>query len=268
MAVLVALGMLFAACGDDDSDSGATSTTAGGGDEGGTPIVFAASLPLTGGFSIPGVLHEEGYKACVDIINERGGLLGRQVELIISDNQSDTETVVSQYERFINVDNVDVLLGTFSTLLSFPSSAIAEQAQMVYPEPSDSSLQSHSRGFKYNFGFTLKPINYIGQTPIDALAYYRDEGLISADDFPKTAAVVYVDDFFPNSISLGLVGGELQIPGSDEVVDFGDGYLEDIGLDLVFTEQYPGDFTDWVGLANRVKQSGAEMVFVLTVPPS
>lgn len=276
IAVVVAIGMLLAACGGEDSESGASTTTAGpdattttaDGEAGGEPIVFAASLPLTGGFSIPGVLHEQGYQVCVDIINERGGLLGRPVELLISDNQSDTETVVAQYERFINVDNVDILLGTFSTLLSFPSSAIAEQAQMVYPEPSDSSLQSHSRGFEYNFGFTLKPINYIGQTPVDALAYYRDQGLIPAEDFPKTAAVVYVDDFFPNSIALGLVGGELQIPGSDDVVDFGDGYLEDIGMDLVFTEQYPGDFTDWVGLANRVKQSGAEMVFVLTVPPS
>ncbi len=50
---------------------------------------------------------------------------------------------------------------------------------MLYPEPSDSSLQSHSRGFQYNFGFTLKPINYIGQTPVDVLAYYRDEGIIA-----------------------------------------------------------------------------------------
>ncbi len=285
LIVLSVLALIVASCGDSTSDTTAstagatdtTNTTTGSTEPGATtetteepssdPIVFASSLPLTGGFSVPGTLHEQGYQACVDIINERGGLLGRPVELIVSDNQSDPETTVAQTDRFINVDNADILLGTFSTLLSFPASALAEQAQMVYPEPSDSSLQSHSRGFEYNFGFTLKPINYIGQTPTDVLAYYRDQGLIPEDEFPASAAVIYQDDFFTNSISLGLVGGELGIPGSDDVVDFGDGYLEEVGIDLVFQEQYPADFTDWVSLANRVKSSGAEMLFALTLPP-
>ena len=129
---------------------------------------LVASLPLTGSFSVPGEFHQQGYELCVDTINANGGLLhGRQVELKVSDNQSDPETVALQTDRFISVDDADILLGTFSTLLSFPASAVAERAQMVYPEPSDSSLQSHSRGLKYNFGFTLKPINYIGQTPVD-----------------------------------------------------------------------------------------------------
>lgn len=278
-ALVTVLALVLAACGDttgespDTTTSGADTTAApgdttdGGEEPSGDPIVFGASLPLTGSFSVPGTLHEEGYQVCVDIINERGGLLGRPVELLVSDNQSDPETTVSQTDRFIGVDNVDVLLGTFSTLLSFPASAVAEQAQMLYPEPSDSSLQSHSRGFQYNFGFTLKPINYIGQTPVDALAYYRDEGVIPEDEFPQSAAVIYQDDFFTNSISLGLVGGTLEIPGSDDVVDFGEGYLEEIGMDLVFSEQYPAEFNDWVGLANRVKESGAEMLFALTLPP-
>jgi branched-chain amino acid transport system substrate-binding protein len=164
------------------ADAGDTTATTGGGAAEGDPIVLGASLPLTGGFSIPGSLHQEGYQVCVDIINDRGGLLGRPVELLVSDNQSDPETTALQTDRMINVDNVDVLLGTFSTLLSFPASAIAEQAGMLYPEPSDSSLQSHSRDFQYNFGFTLKPINYIGQSPVDTLAYYRDQGIISEDE--------------------------------------------------------------------------------------
>lgn len=284
-SIIVWLGvvaLLLAACGPAAEDTtigpedttaptagpeDTTGTTAAGEAPSGDPIVLGASLPLTGGFSIPGTLHREGYQICVDIINERGGLLGRPVELIVSDNQSDPETTAAQTDRFINVDNVDVLLGTFSTLLSFPSSAIAEQAQMLYPEPSDSSLQSHSRGFEYNFGFTLKPINFIGQTPVDVLAYYQEQGVISEADFPETAAVIYFDDFFTNSISQGLVGGTLQIPGSDDVVDFGEGYLNEVGIELVFEEQYPEGFTDWVGLANRVKNSGAEFLFALTLPP-
>jgi len=255
VAVLL-LSLLAAACqGDGAGDEG----------EGGPPIVFAASLPLTGMFSIPGDLHRKGYELCIDMINERGGLLDRPVRLIVQDNRSDTETVVSQYQRFINVDNVDVLLGTFSTLLSFPASSIAEQAQMVFPEPSDSSFISHSRGYEFNFGFTLKPIDLIGETPVDALFYFADQGVIPRDDLPTTAAVVRQDDFFPDAISKGLVGGKLEIPGTGETIDFGDGYLEDRGIDLVFDEEYPAEgFDDWVGLANRAKASGADYLLVLT----
>lgn len=254
LGVALACGLLATACGPG-SEEGA----------GGEPIKFAASLPLTGSFSIPGDLHRKGYELCVDLINERGGILGREVELVVEDNRSDPETTVSQYERFINVEDVDVLLGTFSTLLSFPASTVAEQAQMVFPEPSDSSFISHSRGYRYNFGFTLKPIDLIGETPVDGLFDLAEEGVIPDDQLPRTAAVVRQDDFFPDAIARGLVGGKLEIPGTDEVLDFSPGYLEEQGIDLLFDEEYPAQgFNDWVALANRAKASGAEYLFVLT----
>lgn len=285
-ALLIATLLIVAACsgsgqggsalqpgaGEGRAASPGAGATAGGdtgGDGGGEDgaITMAASLPLTGMFSIPGTRHQAGYELCVDLLNEAGGLLGRPVELIVEDNRSDTEVVVNQYERFINVDDVDLLLGTFSTLLSFPSSTIAEQAQMVYPEPSDSSLMSHSRGYQYNFGFTLKPIDYIGQTPIDGLLAARDAGLIPEGEFPQTAAVLYQDDFFPNSIARGLVGGTLEVPGTDEQVDFSPGYLEENGIEVVAAEQFPADFNDWVSLANTIRASEADLLFALTVPP-
>ena len=57
------------------------------------PIKVGASLPLTGSFSIPGEKHGDGYQLCIDLINEAGGLLGRPVELLVSDNQSDDEGI-------------------------------------------------------------------------------------------------------------------------------------------------------------------------------
>ena len=234
----------------------------------GKPVKVGASLPLTGPFAIPGGNHRKGYELCQEVVNKRGGLLGRKMQISISDNRSDTETVVNQTERFIDVDKVDLLFGTFSTLLSFPSSAIAERNRMVYPEPSDSALTSHSRGFTYNFGFTLKPIDYIGQTPVDAIKDLVGSGDIEAADAPKTAAIIYQDDFFPNSITQGLIGGTQDVPGSDEQVDFGEGYLRQAGLRVVYRKQFPGDFNAWNSLANEIKRSGADYLFALTVPPS
>ena len=84
------------------------------------PIVIGSSLPLTGNFSVSGEKHQQGFELCVELINEKGGLLGRPVELVVSDNRSDTETAISQYERLINVDQVDVVFGTFSSQAHLP----------------------------------------------------------------------------------------------------------------------------------------------------
>ena len=132
LVVLAVLFLIAAACSSDDGDD--TTTTADtGGDTTTTeamsddPIIFASSLPLTGEFSGVGAKHADGYQFCIDEINARGGILGRPAELIVEDNRSETEVAVAQYERFINVDNADILFGTFSSLLGYPTSSIAEQ---------------------------------------------------------------------------------------------------------------------------------------------
>ena len=76
-------------------------------------IKIGASLPLTGGFSLTGDKHKQGYQLCIDLINNNGGILGRKVDLLVSDNRSDTETALNQYERMINVQKVDLIFGTF-----------------------------------------------------------------------------------------------------------------------------------------------------------
>ncbi|HEX6285991.1 MAG TPA: ABC transporter substrate-binding protein, partial [Acidimicrobiia bacterium] len=131
VAILSVLALVLAACGDDGgtdtTTDGGTDTTADGGTDttageepgttaagGGDPIVAATSLPLTGEFSIPAELHRNGYQLCVDLINERGGVLGRELVLEVEDNQSDQEIAVTQYERM--VAEADILFCTFSSL--------------------------------------------------------------------------------------------------------------------------------------------------------
>lgn len=231
------------------------------------PIRIGASLPLTGNFAIAGTKHRDGYQLCVDLINERGGLLGRPVQLLVQDNRSDTEVVVSQYERFINVDRVDLLFGTFSSLLTFPASAVAERAQMVYPVPSGGALRIWERGFKYIFYFQQGAVEYIGQSPVRMLMAYRDKGTIPADEFPKTAAVVNADDFYGNAIATGLLGGKVEVPGTDKVIDFAPGFLNEAGIEVVFSQTWPEGFSDWNTLANAIKNSNADMLMAATASP-
>ena len=59
------------------------------------------SLPLTGDFSQPGGEARKGYEIWRDQVNDAGGLLGRQVELKITDDASNQDTVVTDYTKLI-----------------------------------------------------------------------------------------------------------------------------------------------------------------------
>lgn len=226
-------------------------------------IKIGASLPLTGGFAVPGQKHKAGYDLCVDLINKKGGLLGKKIELIVSDNRSDTETSISQLERFINVNKVNLLFGTFSSKLTFPTSSITEKAGMVYPIPSGGALRIWERGYKNIFYFQVNAAEYIGESPIDML-----KSLVKSGDRPKTAAVVHADDFFANAIAAGMTGKDVKIPGSKKVVKLAPGSLENAGIKLKFVQQWPEEgFSDWITLANSIKSSGAELLVGLTASP-
>lgn len=224
------------------------------------PIRIGASLPLTGNFSVAGERHREGYELCVERINEKGGVDGRQIELIVSDNRSDTETAMSQHERLINLQEVDLIFGTFSSKLTFPVSAVANQYGYVYPVPSGGALRIWTRGFDNMFYFQHNPPEFTGETLTNAI-----QELIPEDQRPKTVAVVHADDFFANGIVAGLVGDKVMDPGGGVVADLSPGYFADIGMEVVFQDKWPEEgFSDWLNLANSIKQSGAEMVAGMT----
>lgn len=224
-------------------------------------IKIGASLPLTGAFSIAGSKHEKGYQLCVDLINERGGLLGQEVELITSDNRSDPATAINQYERFINVDQVDSVFGTFSSRLSFPVANILEKNNFVHPVPAGGALRIYTQGHEKIFYFQPNAAEYIGSSLRDMVT-----DLIPEADRPKTAAVVVADDFFANAVEAGLLGTEVTDPADGSLVeDMAPGYLSELGIEVVYSEKWPEEgFNDWLNLANSIRRSEAELVIALT----
>ncbi len=227
-------------------------------------IKIGASMPLTGNFAVPGSKHLEGYKMCVDMINSNGGWLGKNVDLVVNDNRSDTETAISQYERFINVDKVDLTFGTFSSKLTFPISPILAKYGMMHPIPSGGALRIFSQGHENLFYFQPTAAEYIGTNMVGLL-----KDLVSSSDMPSKAAVVHADDFFANSVANGLLGNKVKMPGSGKLVkDMAPGYIRSAGMELVYHEQWPEEgFSDWLVLANSVKNSGADLVIALMASP-
>jgi branched-chain amino acid transport system substrate-binding protein len=226
-------------------------------------VSFGASLPLTGGLATNGQKHQEGYDLCIDLINKSGGLLGEPATLISSDNQSVNETGQAQIERLINQDKVSVLLGTFSSRITFAQTSVAEQNKRVYPVPSGVALQIYERGYHYIFNFQPNAAEYLGKSYAGLM-----KDLVKPDQMPKTAAVVWADDFYANAAVAGLTGDKREIAGTDKVIDLAPGALADSGIEVVLKQQWPEEgFSDWITLANTVKQSGAELIIGFTASP-
>ena len=224
-------------------------------------IKIGTSLPLTGAFSIAGAKHEQGYQLCVDMLNERGGINGEAVELVMSDNRSDPATAIAQYERFINVDGVDAVFGTFSSRLTFPVANVLAKNGFVHPIPAGGALRIYTQGHKNLFYFQPNAAEYVGSSLQGLIADLLDEA-----DRPKTAAVVSADDFFANAVETGFLGKKVMDPASgNEVADLAPGYLADAGIEVVYEEKWPEEgFNDWLNLANSIKRSNAELIIALT----
>jgi branched-chain amino acid transport system substrate-binding protein len=193
------------------------------------PIVIGASLPLTGDFSEPGSAAEKGYQIWAEIVNANGGLLGRQVELVIVDNASDQDTASKDYEKLITVDKVDLVVGPFSSRLVIPTSEVAARYGYAFVEPAGGAPDVFNRGLT-NIFFAQPAA---GSKQADPFSEYI-LGL-PEDVRPKTFAIVTQDDPF-------AVG----------VMDRLKEQLEAGGLTEAFHEVYPPNTTDFSAIATQV----------------
>ncbi len=237
LPVLVALAL--AGCGgdDDNGEAGGTGGGTGTGEASGDPIVIGASLPLTGDFSEPGVAAQQGYEVWVEMVNESGGLLGRPVEMVIKDDQSDQNIVVTDYNALIEQDNVDLLLGTFSSLLNIPASAVAEREQMVYVEPAGGSPDMFNRGFEYLF-FAQQ-----ATAPHQADLFSEWVTGLPEGEKPATAAYVAADDPFGAPVAEGIQE-----------------QLEAAGVETVYSEIYPPETVNFDAIAADIAAEQPDVI--------
>src|SRR6187401_3086681 len=87
----------------------------------GNPIKVGAGLALTGGGAPAGKMLQAAIEIWRDDVNAKGGLLGRPVEIIVYDDQSNPANVPNLYTKIITVDKADLLLGPYGTNFVAPA---------------------------------------------------------------------------------------------------------------------------------------------------
>ncbi|MBV8424371.1 MAG: ABC transporter substrate-binding protein [Candidatus Eremiobacteraeota bacterium] len=212
----------------------------------GTPILGRAAdmvnigglYPVTGGLGQIGQGCVNAAKLAVKMVNDAGGIKslgGAKLNLLLSDVQSDPTVTRTETDRLISGNKLSAIHGCYASALTLIASEVAERAQV--PLITGSSSDKLNEGRK----FTFTPFARASQF---AQAQLQMSKLVS--DKPKVA-VVFENTAFGTSTSNGL---KEQAPGE--------------GVEIVMFEPYSAGFTDASPLINKVRASGANMLFAVS----
>jgi branched-chain amino acid transport system substrate-binding protein len=197
-----------------------------------TPIKIGASMSVTGTYAKPGSYQKEGYDVCIDELNAKGGLLGRKVELVIYDDQSQPATAVKLYEKLITEDKVDAVMGPYSSAVSEAVANVTEKYKKVMVAPLAATTSIFKKGRKYIFMVITPAENYL-------------DGLIdmAAKRGLKTVAIINEDTLFPKASAAGTADAAKKR-----------------GMQVVLQEAYPKGNTDFSALLVKIKAANPDVI--------
>jgi branched-chain amino acid transport system substrate-binding protein len=149
IALLVALGLLASACGgggvegDGAADTGSPTADAGDDADGGEtegdatatdgdPIKIGMATTLSGSIALFGEANRNAAQLAVDQLNEAGGVLGRQVELIVRDDQAQPEEGVNIARDLIIEEDIQALLGPVSSGVALAITEVSAERQVPF----------------------------------------------------------------------------------------------------------------------------------------
>jgi branched-chain amino acid transport system substrate-binding protein len=200
-----------------------------------TPIKIGFSLSLTGDFSADGLAFQQGYNLWAADINRQGGLLGRPVQLVLLSDASSTTQVVTDYQKLINVDHVDLLFGPFSSLLTKPASVVANRYGYALVEGAGGGPSVFTRGLHNLFDVSLPVANLL-------VSFANYMVAMPPSVRPRSAAYATEDD-----------------PFTQPQIDVARKIMEKGGIKTAYYTVYPSETTDYTPIADRVIASHAQV---------
>jgi ABC-type branched-subunit amino acid transport system substrate-binding protein len=84
----------------------------------GAALRLGVLTPLTGAGSFDGPRMLKAMQAVANDINAAGGLLGRKIELVVEDDETNPEAAVRAAHKLVDVDKVPVIMGTWASAVT------------------------------------------------------------------------------------------------------------------------------------------------------
>jgi branched-chain amino acid transport system substrate-binding protein len=200
------------------------------------PIRIGASIAQTGPYAAPGQNQLRGYRLCVKHTNEKGGVLGRKLELVVEDDQSQPATAARLYEKLITQDQVDAILGPYASPITEAVADVTERHRMPMVATQGATTSTYRKGRKFVF-----------MVPSPAEVYLEGVVDIAARRGLKTIAVIGEDLLFARAVAQGTV--ELA---------------RKKGLEVVLVAAYPRGNKDFTAILTKVRAAAPDVLAAAT----
>src|SRR6478752_5263016 len=208
------------------------------------PIKVGFSMSMTGAVAPNGRQLLAALEIWRDDVNAAGGLLGRPVELVHYDDQSNPANVPGIYTKLLSVDKVDLLLGPYATNMAAPAMPVIMDAKKTTITMLAIGVNRH---FNYDRYFSMVPVG-----PEGVKAFSRGFFELAATQSPK-----------PKTVALLAADAEFAKTASDGARE----NAKAMGFDIVYDKTYPPTTTDFTGVVRSIQASNADVVFVAAYPP-
>ena len=203
-------------------------------------IVLGAAVSLTGKYSTNGEHTQNGYNLAVERINGMGGVKvdgkSYKFDIIYYDDESNSGRAAQLAERLIKQDNVQYLLGPYSSGLTKAIAPVTEENKIPMVEANGASRSLFTKGYKYLFA-VLSPANLYLDVAID-LAVEKTGG-------PVNIAMAFEQDAFSQDVRLGIVEA-----------------AERTGSTITIDDKLPKELNDMAATLSKVKATGPDVLVV------
>ena len=198
------------------------------------PLKIGVSLGLTGKYSDFSTMAFNGYKLWQADVNGRGGVLGRQVQMIVYDDKSTPELAGMLYKRLILEDKVDIVIGPYSSEITAAVVPVTETYGYPLLAPGAAADTLWQQGYKSLFGIYVPSSKYT----IGFLEALVNKGF-------NTVAIINADDLF----SKGIMDGTKE-------------WAKRFGLNVVYTEEFKRGTRNLEQIIQKVQMSRAQALIV------
>jgi branched-chain amino acid transport system substrate-binding protein len=208
------------------------------------PIRIGCGMALTGGLAANGKAALLAMQIWKDEINKKGGLLGRPVELVYYDDQTNPSLVPGIYAKLLDIDKVDLVVSGYGTNLIAPAMPIVIERKLTFM-----GLFGLANNEKYQYSryFQISPN---GPRPTLAFSGPFFEMATKQNPRPKTVAIVGADAEYPHN----------ALSGAREII-------KKLGYQTVYDKTYPPSTVDYTPIVRAIKATNPDIVFVASYPP-
>jgi branched-chain amino acid transport system substrate-binding protein len=208
------------------------------------PIRIGVGMALTGGLASNGKAALMTWQMWADEVNAKGGLLGRKVEFVHYDDQSNPAAVPGIYTKLLDIDKVDLVVSGYGTNLAAPAMPIVMQRNLMFIGLFALALNTE---FNYPNYFTMFPV---GPEPKTDFTRAFFDLAMSQNPKPQSLAIVAADAEY----------SQLAAQGARE-------HAKRLGLKTVYDRSYPPATVDFTPIVRAVQAANPDIVFVGSYPP-